>query len=82
MHFPIIDIRKVDSSSGVHMKRNIRQTDQIHDMAAAGLILRILDDEVAMRHDNFIVALDGHRIGINDARNFMVSILDKMIDIS
>lgn len=55
---------------------------QIHNIAAAGLILRILDDEASMRDDNFIIALDGRRIGISEARNLMVSIVNGMIDIS
>lgn len=52
-----------------------------HDLAAAALILRILDDEKLKRQHNFIVAMDGSLVGLNDARNFMVAIVKDIVEI-
>lgn len=82
MEFWIIDLRKVDSSSGARMNDDSKKLNQIHDLAAAGLILRILDEEELSRRNNFIVAMDGRRVGISDARNLMVSIVNGMVEIS
>lgn len=64
------------------MNDDSKKLNQIHDLAAAGLILRILDEEELSRRNNFIVAMDGRRVGISDARNLMVSIVNGMVEIS
>lgn len=64
------------------MNDDSKKLNQIHDLAAAGLILRILDEEEHTRRNNFIVAMDGRRVGISDARNLMVSIVNGMVEIS
>lgn len=64
------------------MKSNLNKTNQIHNMAAAGLILRILDEEKPRRRDNYITALDGSRVGIDEARNLVVNIINGIVKIS
>lgn len=58
-----------------------KKTRRIHDLAAAALILRILDEEEPKRRHNFIVATDSTRVDLKDARQFMVEIVNEIVEI-
>lgn len=57
------------------------KTRLIHDLAAAALILRILEEVESTRRHNFIVAADGSRVGLSDARQFIANVINEMVEI-
>lgn len=56
------------------------KTRLIHDLAAAGLILRILNEEEIRHGHNFIVAADGSRVEFGEARDFIVEVISEMVE--